>query len=247
MQHWLSRKLFAKEEWCVVDGIEINSKDKLEAEDKLRKVYSFDIDNEWPLEIAPTYDSILFGDVLEHTKDPGRVLEQAKSILKEKGRIFVSIPNIAHMSIRIELLEGSFEYEKLGILDNTHLKYFTYNSFESLVSKHGLKIKEFDFVPSDYPKEYLVNKLKQLGLVPSQKFFKLSQEDSARAFQYKFVLEAGKLTTKKKIVIKPEIEKMNFFEDRDRDRKKLDKEHIQLINEYRSLEKKYSDLEDKSY
>ncbi|MCQ9628120.1 class I SAM-dependent methyltransferase [Cetobacterium somerae] len=88
--------------------------------------------------IEEKYDYILFADVLEHLREPLKVLIKAKELLKEKGSFLVSIPNISHNSIIIDLIKGEFNYQERGILDNTHLKFFTDKSFKRELSKTEL-------------------------------------------------------------------------------------------------------------
>jgi len=72
---------------------------------------------------------------LEHLRNPWRVLEETQQLLKSEGYIVVSIPNIAHGAIRLALLQGRFEYTELGILDNTHLRFFTRKTVEQLFER----------------------------------------------------------------------------------------------------------------
>ena len=78
------------------------------------------------------FDVIYFGDVLEHIAYPNQVLDQCHHLLVEGGAIVASVPNVAHISVRAMLLEGRWEYSELGILDKTHLRFFTRNSIEEL-------------------------------------------------------------------------------------------------------------------
>jgi len=84
------------------------------------------------------FDYIIFSDVLEHLYDPANVLKHAMSLLKEDGYVLVSVPNIAHNSIIINLIENKFEYRKDGLLDNTHIRFFTYTSLHELLDVVGL-------------------------------------------------------------------------------------------------------------
>ncbi len=84
------------------------------------------------------FDYIVFADVLEHLYNPKKVLEIAKELLHLDGSIIFSIPNIAHNSIIMELLEDNFTYHAIGLLDNTHIRFFTKNSLDQLVSNIGL-------------------------------------------------------------------------------------------------------------
>ncbi|MCM1185072.1 MAG: methyltransferase domain-containing protein [Lachnoclostridium sp.] len=72
-----------------------------------------------------SFDYIIFGDVLEHLYDPRKVLMYIKKYLKPSGFILASIPNILHYSVILELLRGKFSYADSGILDRTHLRFFT--------------------------------------------------------------------------------------------------------------------------
>jgi SAM-dependent methyltransferase len=198
-----------------VYGVEVSS-DKEEASKLLDGVYSFDLDGVWPKEIYEReYDVIFLGDVIEHLKDPSTVLKKISKLLSKDGKIYISTPNVAHLSVRLELLGGNFEYEKMGILDNTHLKYFTFNSLTSLVKKSGYDIIRIDSSESDYPKEVTEAILDQYGLKPSKKFWNLVSDPTARAFQYKLVLELREQSKKPMTTPvptqKPEQYKANFI------------------------------------
>jgi SAM-dependent methyltransferase len=171
------------------------------------------LDAPWPPSFTKNrYDYVLFGDVLEHLKDPLSSLIQAKKLLLPGGKIFVSIPNIAHISIRLELLLGDFEYEETGILDNTHLKYFTKRSFEVLVKNAGLSVIEVNSSLNDYPDEVTAAMLKKIGLTATKDFLKYANSPEARAFQYKFVLGAKKATKSGGNIIK-QAQKPEHFRD----------------------------------
>ena len=88
------------------------------------------------------FDYIVFADVLEHLKDPAFILSESKSMLKENGFIWISIPNISHNSVLIDLMLDKFEYKEYGLLDKTHIKFFTESSLEKFVTEQGYVIKE---------------------------------------------------------------------------------------------------------
>jgi O-antigen biosynthesis protein len=131
---------------CKVVGVDISSDAAAIAEQYCTQVIVADLDFTTLAEILPdqTFDVAIFGDVLEHLRDPWKVLEQTKSILNPGGYVVVSIPNIAHGAIRLALLQGNFDYEKQGILDNTHLRFFTRKSVEELFEASGYLIEAFD-------------------------------------------------------------------------------------------------------
>lgn len=83
------------------------------------------------------YDFIIFADVLEHLHDPKEVLIQAKGLLNEHGVILLSVPNIAHNAILLNLLENNFPYKSIGLLDNTHIHFFAYNDLKKMIKDCG--------------------------------------------------------------------------------------------------------------
>lgn len=87
---------------------------------------------------AGGFDSVVFADVLEHLTNPLRILRQAPALLAPGGSVVVSIPNIAHGSMRLAMLQGRFEYRDLGLLDDTHLRFFTRSSLIDLHDQAGL-------------------------------------------------------------------------------------------------------------
>lgn len=85
-------------------------------------------------------DYILFGDVLEHLHDPSAVISKLKSYLKPNGKIIASIPNLMHYSVIIPLLQGSFTYTDEGLLDRTHIHFFTQKEIYKLFEENGYKV-----------------------------------------------------------------------------------------------------------
>jgi glycosyltransferase involved in cell wall biosynthesis len=99
-----------------------------------------DLDEDFTLPFGREFDYILFLDVLEHLKDPARVLAKARDYLKPGGRIIVSLPNVAHWSVRFSLLIGRFSYGERGILDRTHLHFYTGYSARQLLREANYKV-----------------------------------------------------------------------------------------------------------
>lgn len=126
------------ERGCEVTGVEVNPKAAKVAENYCKEVIVADLDfvslNEILLEQTSSekFDVAIFGDVLEHLRNPWKVLEETRKLLKPQGYVIASIPNIAHGAIRLALLQGNFQYQPLGILDNTHLRFFTRQTVEHL-------------------------------------------------------------------------------------------------------------------
>jgi O-antigen biosynthesis protein len=131
---------------CLVTGVEINPEAAETAKKYCQEVIVADLDFVSVREILRDrqFDVAVFGDVLEHLRNPWQVLQDTKQILKEDGYIVASIPNIAHGAIRLALLQGKFEYTEFGILDNTHLRFFTRKTVEDLLENSGYLLKNIE-------------------------------------------------------------------------------------------------------
>lgn len=95
------------------------------------------------------FDYITFSDVLEHLREPNKVLCASRKLLRDNGKIITSIPNIGHNAVLIDLYNNKFQYRKTGILDNTHLRFFTYGSMKELFQECGLKVVDEDAIVFD--------------------------------------------------------------------------------------------------
>jgi methionine biosynthesis protein MetW len=90
------------------------------------------------------FDIVLFADVLEHLANPQPMLLLCREALQPGGAVIVSVPNVAHWSVRANLFfRGKFKYEPSGIMDATHLRWFTEASIKSLVAASGFKVAEY--------------------------------------------------------------------------------------------------------
>lgn len=87
-----------------------------------------------------SFDAIVAGDVIEHLLEPQRVVNQLARMLAPGGRLVVSLPHIAHVDIRLALLQGRFDYSPLGLLDETHIRFFTLDTIRKLMNNAGLLI-----------------------------------------------------------------------------------------------------------
>lgn len=86
------------------------------------------------------FDVITFGDVLEHLRDPVEVLNNLRGLIAPAGYLVASIPNVAHRSLRLSLLFGEFDYADIGLLDRTHLRFFTIRTIGKMMNESGFKI-----------------------------------------------------------------------------------------------------------
>ncbi len=135
---YLARALV--ERGCTVVGVEMDEAAAEEARPHLEQLVVGDIGK---MDLAEAvgharFDVVVFGDVLEHLHDPLAVLRAARAVLAEGGSVVASMPNIAHGSVRLALMAGRFDYQELGLLDHTHLRFFTRASIEELFRSAGM-------------------------------------------------------------------------------------------------------------
>jgi methionine biosynthesis protein MetW len=140
----LGEKLI-NEKKCNVVGVDINKEALAIAAKRLNNTFSSDLNNPEELlsNINQKFDYIIFADVLEHLKSPKDILKAIQILLKPNGEIIISLPNIAYWTIRLKFLLGIFHYDKTGIMDETHLRFFTRKSAKELINSCGLKIENF--------------------------------------------------------------------------------------------------------
>jgi 2-polyprenyl-3-methyl-5-hydroxy-6-metoxy-1,4-benzoquinol methylase len=92
------------------------------------------------------FDCVIFADVLEHLVDPWRMLRRARKLLRRDGVIVASIPNVQHSRVLINLLLGRFDYEQAGIMDSTHLRFFTRKSIITLFQSTGYELRRLSVI-----------------------------------------------------------------------------------------------------
>jgi methionine biosynthesis protein MetW len=137
-----------REKGCTVYGIELNEKAAEEAGQIYRDVWIMDLDDFAGLKGRDaSFDIIVFGDILEHLKDPCRLLQKMRTFLRDDGSVIVSLPNVANWSMRFHLLRGKFDYVPYGILDESHLKFFHLRSARELIEEAGFEVVRMDFTP----------------------------------------------------------------------------------------------------
>ncbi|MEO8034311.1 MAG: methyltransferase domain-containing protein [Acidobacteriota bacterium] len=83
---------------------------------------------------------IVLADVLEHLRDASALLQLVHGALAENGKLFISVPNIANITVRLGLLAGVFEYRDRGILDNTHVRFYTMRTIRRDIESAGFRI-----------------------------------------------------------------------------------------------------------
>jgi 2-polyprenyl-3-methyl-5-hydroxy-6-metoxy-1,4-benzoquinol methylase len=112
---------------CEIHGVTHSAAEAEIAKQWMAACWVFDIESEIPGVLsAMRFDAIIFSHVLEHLRDPAAVLDRFANLLRHRGCIVVAVPNALSWRMRWRFLRGDFEYGSEGVLDDTHLRFFTY-------------------------------------------------------------------------------------------------------------------------
>lgn len=126
---------------CNVTGIELFDDAAKKAADCLDCVYNESLDD-FDFDKLNKYDLIIANDVLEHLVEPWNVVRQLQGHLEKGGCFMASIPNVQNHKVITALLKGRWDYVDAGIMDRTHLRFFTKNTAIELFSKNGYSVKQ---------------------------------------------------------------------------------------------------------
>lgn len=124
-------------------GIDSNASDIAACKARGLIAMELDMTTDTPPTSLGLFDLVVLADVLEHLPDPLRVLRSVHSLLNPGARIIVSVPNVAHVSVRAQLLFGRFPYSTRGILDSTHLRFFTRRTLMKLLMDADFSTHQF--------------------------------------------------------------------------------------------------------
>ncbi len=145
-------KYLASNSQCVIDGADFDQAAVNLAKSIYRKALVVDLESESLLTsfTQETYDFIVVADVIEHLVHPAKLLQDIKLLLKPWGTILFSVPNITHISAGLELLFGRFDYTNNGLLDSTHVHFYSKEGLRERLIQSGIYPWEFDTVERDF-------------------------------------------------------------------------------------------------
>ena len=131
------------------------------------------------------FDVILMADVVEHVRDPEALLRDAAGLLAGPDAVVLaSIPNGVHAAIRLEVLEGRLTYEDEGLLDRTHLHFFTHDSVRALFARAGWVVEALTYTFHDLSDEIIVERLRRVGLEAGERALARFHAPDAVAYQF---------------------------------------------------------------
>ena len=131
-------------------GVELNEK-AAEIAAPYATILSMDVERLDPSQVAERFDYIVMGDVIEHLQNPWKAIENMRELLAPGGEVIASIPNVGHISNLYEVLSGNWTYKSMGLLDRTHLRFFTKKEIIKLFQEAQFDIQDMRYVTVPYP------------------------------------------------------------------------------------------------
>jgi SAM-dependent methyltransferase len=133
-------------------GVERDEKAADQARAYYDQIYVADIVTARRVPLRCPVNTIVFGDILEHVADPLTVLQTVhRDYAGNTTQVVISLPNVAHLYMRLNLLLGRFEYADRGIMDRTHLRFFTLSTARRLIADSGLQLRSVGATPVPLP------------------------------------------------------------------------------------------------
>lgn len=144
---------------CTVDVVEKDKEAILRIPKAARKVINLSIEDNQVYGLLKSYDFIIMADVLEHLIDPDEVLKNLSKIASVNTKLIISLPNVACWAMRKQLFfQGNFEYQESGLLDKTHLHFYTVNSLCKTLKQNDWKVEKLEGTITRLPLEGLISK-----------------------------------------------------------------------------------------
>ncbi|MDC2857548.1 MULTISPECIES: methyltransferase domain-containing protein [unclassified Delftia] len=143
----------AEHKQCVCDGVTLSQEEARHAAPFYRHVHVADLEDCDLDQLfgEARYDYIVCADVLEHLRQPERILAACRKRLTPEGRLLISVPNAGYSGLVAELLHGEFRYREEGLLDRTHLRFFTRRSLSRFLAEQGWQVDDIDTIERALP------------------------------------------------------------------------------------------------
>ncbi|MDR0224929.1 MAG: methyltransferase domain-containing protein [Burkholderiaceae bacterium] len=143
----------AEHKQCICDGVTLSQEEKRHAAPFYREVHVADLEDCDLDQLfgEARYDYIVCADVLEHLRQPERILAACRERLTPQGRLLISVPNAGYSGLVAELLHGEFRYREEGLLDRTHLRFFTRRSLSRFLAEQSWQVDDIDTIERALP------------------------------------------------------------------------------------------------
>lgn len=182
-------KVLHEELGCAVTGIELNPLAARQAEAYCTSVVVGNLDQvdfevEFP---SQKFDVVLCADVLEHLYNPTALLRRIKTVIGPSGYVVASIPNVVHIALIFEMLHGKFDYRDKGLLDDSHIRFFTRSSLIRTFTDAGFTIDHLDRgLAGTYETEFAINNCTQ----KDHDVLDYIRGNNEECFTYHFIVKA---------------------------------------------------------
>jgi len=123
-----------------VTGITLSEDEQRLAAEHCERVFVADLEEPLPDAIGVGYDAVVLSHVLEHLVAPERLLRRVKNLLSPSGVVVVALPNVLFYPVRLRALLGRFDYASDGIMDATHVRFYTFESGLALLRENGFEV-----------------------------------------------------------------------------------------------------------
>lgn len=185
----IQSKVLREELGCDVTGVELNPLAARQAEAYCTSVVvgnldQVDFEAEFP---SQKFDVVLCADVLEHLYNPTALLNRIKPVIGPSGYVVASIPNVVHIALIFEMLHGKFDYRDTGLLDDSHIRFFTRSSLIRTFTDAGFTIDHLDRgLASAYETEFAINNCTQ----EDRDVLDYLRAHNEECFTYHFIVKA---------------------------------------------------------
>lgn len=179
---------------CTVDVVETNKEAVAKVPKKVRAIFNQSIEDGTIYKLLNSdYQFIIMADVLEHLVSPSLVLKKLLKVAHTNTKLLISLPNIACWPMRKQLFfRGDFEYQDSGLLDKTHLHFYTFNTISKILSKNGWKVDKIIGTITRLPFEETINKIPILGVIFRVVIYEKLVEKYKNLSYYHFLTVASK-------------------------------------------------------
>lgn len=151
---------------CTVDIVEENKQAISKIPERIRNALNKSIEDDSIYSLLGDYDYIIMADVLEHLVNPEQVLRKLLKVASDDTKLIISLPNIACWAMRKQLFfAGDFEYQDSGLLDKTHLHFYTVDTLPKLLSENGWRMEQLIGTITRLPLEGLIGKIPILNFL----------------------------------------------------------------------------------
>lgn len=181
------------ENYCNVDVVESNQEAVLKLPKGIKKVLNISIEDEGIYNKLGSYEFIVMADVLEHLVNPDQVLKGLVKKASGETKLLISLPNIASWAMRKQLFfKGDFQYQESGLLDKTHLHFYSVETLPKMLSENGWKVDRIVGTITRLPFEGFISRIPILWWIFKKALYQKIVDKYKNLAYYHFLIVATK-------------------------------------------------------